>query len=145
MSHNTGIYYSANSIWIVGRSQDKVGTEIQGYHFTINIEKSRMVREKSKIPITVSYDGGIKKFSGLLDMALESGHVVKPSNGWYAKVDQETGEMLGKVRAKETETKEFWDDIIKDPSFDAFLQKKFKIASGSMIQEYQVMEEEDEL
>ena len=47
----TGIYYSADNIWIVGRQQDKTGTEIKGYHFIINIDKSRYVKEKSKIPI----------------------------------------------------------------------------------------------
>ena len=50
----TGIYYSADNIWILGRQQDKKGTEVQGYHFVINVEKSRFVKEKSKIPITVS-------------------------------------------------------------------------------------------
>ena len=45
----TGIYYSADNIWILGRQQDKVGTEIKGYHFVINVEKSRYVKEKSKI------------------------------------------------------------------------------------------------
>ena len=80
----TGIYYSADNIWIIGRQQDKKGTEIQGYHFVINVEKSRYVKEKSKIPITVSWDGGVRKYSGLLDCALAGGYVTKPANGWYA-------------------------------------------------------------
>ena len=62
----TGIYYSADNIWILGRQQDKKGTEIQGYHFVINVEKSRYVKEKSKIPITVSWDGGVRSYSGCL-------------------------------------------------------------------------------
>ena len=62
----TGIYYSADNIWIVGRQQDKSGTEIKGYHFIINIDKSRYVKEKSKIPISVSWEGGIQSYSGLL-------------------------------------------------------------------------------
>ena len=33
VSGGTGIYYSADAIWIIGRQQDKVGTEIQGYHY----------------------------------------------------------------------------------------------------------------
>lgn len=135
VSGGTGIYYSANSIWIVGRSQDKVGTEIQGYHFNINIEKSRKVREKSKIPISVSFEGGIKKWSGLLDVALEGGFVAKPSNGWYAKVDQETGELLGKVRAKDTDTKEFWNDILENPKFKEYVTNRYTIANGEMISE----------
>ena len=58
VSGGTGIYYSADNIWIIGRQQDKQGTEIKGYHFVINVEKSRYVKEKSKIPISVSWDGG---------------------------------------------------------------------------------------
>jgi len=83
----TGSYYSADNIYIIGRQQEKDGTEIVGYNFIINVEKSRYVKEKSKIPISVSFDGGISKYSGLLDLAIESGHVVKPTNGWYAKVE----------------------------------------------------------
>jgi hypothetical protein len=62
----TGSYYSADNIYILGRQQDKDGTEIVGYHFIINVEKSRYVKEKSKIPISVSFEGGIQKYSGLL-------------------------------------------------------------------------------
>jgi RecA/RadA recombinase len=89
----TGSYYSADNIFILGRQQEKEGTEIVGYNFIINVEKSRYVKEKSKIPVNVSFNGGINKWSGLLDIALESGHVVKPTNGWYAKVNQDTGEV----------------------------------------------------
>ena len=107
----TGSYYSADTIWILGRQQDKDGTEVVGYNFIINVEKSRYVREKSKIPVTVSFDGGINKWSGLLDIALEGNFVTKPSNGWYAKVDQDTGEVLDKKRFADTQTEEFWKDI----------------------------------
>ena len=108
----TGIYYSADNIWILGRQQDKKGTEIQGYHFVINVEKSRYVKEKSKIPITVSWDGGVRKYSGLLDCALAGGYATKPSNGWYAPVDQTTGEVGAKVRHDKTLEKEFWTPIL---------------------------------
>ena len=70
VSGGTGIYYSADNIWILGRQQDKQGTEIKGYHFVINVEKSRYVREKSKIPISVSWDGGVQRWSGILDICL---------------------------------------------------------------------------
>jgi RecA/RadA recombinase len=103
VSGGTGIYYSAQNIYIVGRQQDKDGTDLVGYNFIINVEKSRYVREKSKIPVTVSFDGGISTWSGLLDMATESGHVVKPSNGWYSRVNTTTGEVEEKkFRIKDT-------------------------------------------
>jgi RecA/RadA recombinase len=132
----TGSYYSADNIFILGRQQEKDGTEITGYNFIINVEKSRYVREKSKIPVNVSFDGGINKWSGLLDNALESGHVIKPSNGWYSKVDILTGEVdVKKYREKETNSKEFWSSILEDEAFKAFVANKYSVASGSIMQD----------
>jgi RecA/RadA recombinase len=125
----TGSYYSADNIFILGRQQEKDGTEITGYNFIINVEKSRYVKEKSKIPVSVSFDGGISKFSGLLDLALESGHVIKPSNGWYQKVGEEQ-----KFRLKDTETKDFWMPILMDKTFYDFVKSKYSIAVKDIVQ-----------
>ena len=129
----TGSYYSADNIFIIGRQQEKEGTEIVGYNFIINVEKSRYVKEKSKIPVSVSFDGGISKWSGLLDIALESGHVTKPSNGWYAKVDKGTGEIGEKHRLGDTQTEEFWSDILSDGDFKEYVRKKYEIAYGNIM------------
>ena len=129
----TGIYYSADNIWILGRQQDKKGTEIQGYHFVINVEKSRYVKEKSKIPITVSWDGGVRSYSGLLDCALAGGYVTKPSNGWYAVVDQKTGDVGPKVRYDVTLSKSFWDPVFADTDFKEFLKKQYSIGHQSLV------------
>ena len=124
----TGIYYSADNIWIVGRQQDKSGTEIKGYHFIINIEKSRYVKEKSKIPISVSWEGGIQSYSGLLDVAVSGGYIVKPSNGWYMVVDKGTGEAIGnKVREKDTLNSEFWTPILETTDFKDYIKHTYSI------------------
>ena len=134
VSGGTGITYSANTVWIIGRQQDKDGKEVKGYHFIINVEKSRFVKEKSKIPISVSWDGGIEEFSGLLPLALLSGHVTKPSQGWYCRINTETGEEIyPKVREKDTMNKEFWDPILKDSKFNEFLRGHYMIGYRSMI------------
>ena len=137
----TGIYYSADNIWILGRQQDKKGTEIQGYHFVINVEKSRYVKEKSKIPITVSWDGGVRSYSGLLDVALAGSYVTKPSNGWYARVDQGTGEIGGKVRYEQTLEKEFWDPIFAETDFKEFLKKQYSIGYQEQVPMDDIVEE----
>ena len=131
----TGIYYSADTIWILGRQQDKDGGEINGYHFIINVEKSRYVKEKAKIPITVSYDGGIKKWSGLLDLALEGGFVVKPSNGWYQLVDRNTGEVVGqKMRAADIEDNgPLWKDLLVKTDFANWIKNKYSLVTGSLV------------
>jgi RecA/RadA recombinase len=124
----TGSYYSADNIFILGRQQEKDGTEVTGYNFIINVEKSRYVKEKSKIPVSVSFDGGISKWSGLLDLALESGHVIKPKVGWYQKVGEEKN-----YREKDTETKEFWMPILMDKSFYDFVKNKYSIGQVDMV------------
>jgi len=137
----TGSYYSADNIFILGRQQEKEGTEIVGYNFIINVEKSRYVKEKSKIPVTVAYEGGLNKYSGLMDVALEGNFVTKPSNGWYAKVDQETGEIGDKKRLADTMTGEFWDELLTNEKFKEFVRKKYEISYGSIMGKDSVLEE----
>lgn len=141
----TGIYYSADNIWILGRQQDKVGTEIKGYHFVINIEKSRYVKEKSKIPISVSWEGGVQKWSGLLEVALAGQYVAKPSNGWYQYVDRKTGELVGtKYREKDTLTAEFWQPIFSGTDFKEFVKKQYTIGHASIVDPDSIVEEADD-
>jgi RecA/RadA recombinase len=130
----TGSMYSADNVFIIGRQQEKEGTEVVGYNFIINVEKSRYVREKSKIPVTVRHDGGISKWSGLLDIALDSGHVVKPTNGWYSKVDADGVIEDKKYRIKETDSSEFWLPILKQKTFQDYVQNTYQIASGNIMQ-----------
>ena len=134
VSGGTGIYYSADNIWILGRRQNKKGMVVEGYDFIINVEKSRMVKEKSKIPVSVSWDGGVERNSGLLDIAIAGGFVVKPSNGWYQIVDQETGEVIDpKVREKDTKEDAFWAPILGTDKFRDFLIKQYQIGHKSLI------------
>lgn len=128
VSGGTGGYYSADNIFIIGRQQEKEGTEVVGYNFIINVEKSRYVKEKSKIAIEVTYDGGISKWSGLMEVALEGGFVTKPSNGWYAKAGSEE-----KVRLKDTYTKEFWIPILANKEFQEYVELKYKNSSNNLM------------
>lgn len=117
----TGAYYSADNIWIVGRSQEKPKDEIVGYSFNIKVEKSRYVRENSRIPITVTFDGWINKHSGLFDLALEGGFIKSPSSGWYTLGSDK------KFRRSELENDEsVWDAFLDDPEFNAYIEKKYK-------------------
>ena len=130
VSGGTGLVYSADNIYIIGRQQEKDGTEVVGFNFIMNVEKSRFVREKSKIPIEVSFEGGISTWSGLLDVAMEGGFVVKPSNGWYAHKGQEK-----KYRQKDTYTKEFWMPILTSKEFRDYIESRYKIAGTDMLQQ----------
>ena len=133
VSGGTGVYYSADNIWIIGRQQDKQGTEVKGYHFVINVEKSRFVKEKSKLPISVSWEGGVQRWSGLLDVALDGGYVAKPSNGWYCRVDRSSGELMDpKSRERDTLTADFWEPILAETDFADFIKRKYSIVSEAI-------------
>lgn len=134
VSGGTGIYYSANTIWIIGRSQDKNSDgELEGFKFTINIEKSRFVREKSKLTFDVRYDSGIGQFSGLFDLAKEAKAIISPTSGWYQRVDLENGEINPqKYRLKELNTKDFWLPIIKQQQFRDYVSNTYKLTSREL-------------
>lgn len=152
MSGGTGGMYSANQVFIIGKSQEKDGGELTGFNFTLNAEKSRFVREKSKFTFTVTFDGGINRWSGLIDIAIDLGFVVKPSNGWYSRVNKETGEIEEKkFRMKDTNNKDFWDPILSSEAFNVAVQERFAISSSSVISDEEIenqfnapLEENDE-
>jgi len=93
MSGGTGAMYNADDVWFVSRAQEKDGDELSGFKFTIRIEKSRLVREGSKFPIFVSFKSGINRWSGLLELAVETG-VVQQKGAWYTLPD---GQKLQKT------------------------------------------------
>ncbi len=134
MGGGSGILYSADTVIMSSRVQNKKGTDLIGYDFNLNVLKGRHSREKAKIPVTVLFDGGLNVWSGLLEMAVASGDVVKPSNGWYQVVDPETGEVLGnKVRAADTNTREFWEPILARKHFQDWVEKTFSVAHQKLI------------
>lgn len=130
ISGGTGLMYSSNTAFIIGKSQEKDGTELVGWNFTLNTEKSRFVREKSKFTFTVTYENGINKYSGILDLAVEGGFVSAATKGWYQLIDKSTGELIGqKVRRTDTETKDFLGVVLKNPEFDKYVQERFKLSA----------------
>jgi hypothetical protein len=136
ISGGTGIMYSSNQAFIITKAQEKDSSGLVGWNFSINVEKSRYVREKAKLTFSVLYDGGINKWSGLMDLALESGHVIKPSNGWYQRVNMTTGEIEEKkYRMADTNSSKFWKEILADESFNAFVEKKYLVSNSTIIEE----------
>ena len=145
-SHNTGGMYSSDTVWTIGKQQDKdtSTSEISGYNFIINIEKSRHVRERTKIPITVSYQGGIQKYSGLDAFALSGGFIVKGSKGKYNSVNMETGEIGPEAKVKTIGTNEsFWEPILQNPKFKEYITSKLSISHNQHIENDELYEGED--
>jgi len=130
ISGGTGIIYSAHQAFIIGKRQEKDGDDLVGWSFVLNVEKSRFVREKAKFVFKVLYDSGIQKYSGLMEIALESGLVVKATVQSYKR-------MIGDVledknwKLKNTECAEFWEPILADERFKEFVRRRYKLLGNS--------------
>jgi hypothetical protein len=73
----------------------------------------------------------------LLDVALDGGYIVKPKNGWYATVDKETGEVRQpSMRAGDiVDNKKFWMDMFSNTDFAKYIENKYKMATGTIMEE----------
>jgi RecA/RadA recombinase len=130
----TGNYYASDNIFIIGREQEKDNDKnLVGYNFKLKVEKSRYVKERSIIPITVTFDQGILPWSGLFDMALESGHIVKTKPGSYVKVDQETGEYGEEIKEKDMQNTEFWISILECAKFATWVRDTYRLAETKLM------------
>jgi len=70
------------------------------------------------------------------------GFVVKPSNGWYSKVDLETGEVLKeKVRIADTQNAKFWTSILESDKFKQYIKQRYEVAYGSILETEEETEE----
>lgn len=141
ISGGTGLMYSANQAFIITKVQDKDGTDLKGWHFNITVEKSRYVREKSRLSFNVQYSKGINKWSGLLDLATEAGVVekVRKRSYVYHYINPETGEVDTEKDYSEadTNTSAFWNRYLKNETFKKFVEDKYAL-NGPL------MEEEDD-
>lgn len=138
VSGGTGVMYSSDAVWIIGRQQEKVKTEITGYNFIINIEKSRHVREKTKIPISVTFEGGIQKWSGMFEIAQALGYIRMPKSGWYEAMDADTGELFfdsSKRKADLENNDEFWERLIEETAFKEKITQHYKVGGKPIIAE----------
>ena len=141
----TAVTYNSNQIFIISKAQEKDGTELLGYKFTITIHKSRFVKEKSKFPFTVLYEKGIMKWSGLLDIAMEGGYIIKPKVGWFQECDPETGEIPNdKLYRRDAieNSDEFWNHMIKETTFPTYVKRRYTLGEVSLMSN---LEQEEEI
>lgn len=148
VSGGTGGIYSSDTIFIIGKAQERESNEVVGTKFTINVEKSRFVREGTKFPFVVRNDGtGIDKWSGLLDFAIDGGYVVREGKRVVrAHIDDDK-----KWWAKNTSCSEFWNTILEDTDFKDYIKKKVSIGESKLFSdtedddpEVQLLNEDDD-
>lgn len=132
----TGVMYSSNTVWIIGKNQLKEKEDITGSKFIIKIEKSRYVRERSQFPITVRWNTGIAKWSGFEDIALELGIIYssKISRSGAYSFDTISGETMQVLASEVDSNDKFWETVIKETDLLERMESMYAIGRVPMEQ-----------
>jgi len=71
MGGGSGLKYAASSIVYLGKKKEKDGTEVIGSIIHCKNHKSRLTIENKVVDVRLTYNKGLDRYYGLLDLALE--------------------------------------------------------------------------
>lgn len=139
VSGGAGGYYASDDVWIVSRQQvkEKVGNKevLVGWNFTITVDKSRSIAEKTKFDFTVYMDSGMDRYSGIFEEALEAKFIITETQGFYQMIDLDTGEVLEKKwRRSAIEETDYLARLVENNKFKEFIRNKYN-PQGKLLQD----------
>jgi len=79
MGGGSGIAYAASTIVFLSKKKEKDGDEVVGNIIHCKNFKNRLAKENKKVDVLLSYDKGLNRYYGLVDIAIESGIFKKVS------------------------------------------------------------------
>ena len=120
MGGGSGLQYAASSIVFLSKRKEKVGTDVVGNVIHCKNFKSRLAKENKKVDVLLSYDQGLNRHYGLLDLA-EKYDIIKKVSTRYELPDG--AKIFGKQIMEDPE-KYFTDDIMEKLEIAA--QKEFQ-------------------
>lgn len=125
VSGGTAPMYAANEVFNITKAKERDGDKsLIGYDFNMRVLKSRLVREESVFPISVSFEHGILRNSGLVEIGRESGIVEMPSKGWYTTPFSDKKMRYDDLLWDDPT----WDRIIEMPEFREYVKKRYALA-----------------
>ena len=119
MSGGSGLKYTASQIVFLGKKKEKDGTDVVGNIIKINMMKSRFTKENKKIEVLLTYDKGLDRYYGLLQLA-EKYNIIKKVSTRFEMPDG--SKVFGKAINKNPE-KYFTEDIMAQ--LEEAAQKEF--------------------
>ena len=120
MGGGSGLQYAASSIVFLSKRKEKVGTDVVGNVIHCKNFKSRLAKENKKVDVLLTYDQGLNRHYGLLDLA-EKYDIIKKVSTRYEMPDGI--KVFGKQIMEDPE-KYFTDDIMEKLEIAA--QKEFQ-------------------
>ena len=80
MSGGSGLKYSASTIAFLTKKKEREGTEVVGNVIKVKMQKSRLSKENKEVECLLTYDKGLDRYYGLVDLALDAGIFTKSGN-----------------------------------------------------------------
>jgi RecA/RadA recombinase len=120
MGGGSGLKYAASSIVYLSKKKEKDGTEVIGNIVHCKNHKSRLTVENKMVDVRLTYDKGLDKYYGLLELA-EKYDIFKKVSTRYELPDG--SKQFGKTILNDPETY-FTEDIMKQ--LDEAASKEFK-------------------
>ena len=120
MGGGSGIQYAASTIVFLSKRKEKDGTDVVGNVIHCKNYKSRLTKENKRVDVLFTYDQGLNRHYGLLDLA-EKYDIIKKVSTRYELPDG--AKIFGKQIMEDPE-KYFTDDIMEKLEIAA--QKEFQ-------------------
>jgi len=112
MGGGSGLVYAASQIISLSKRKDKdKENEVTGAILTASLQKSRLTKENRSVSTLVSYDHGLDRYYGLLDIAEKYGIFTKVSNKYEVAKDVKVFENAILKNPTKYFTKEVLDRI----------------------------------
>ena len=125
MGGGSGLKYAASSIVYLSKKKEKDGTEVIGIIVHCKNHKSRLTVENKIVDVRLTYDKGLDKYYGLLELA-EKYNIFKKVSTRYELPDGT--KQFGKTILNDPETY-FTEDIMK--RLDEAAGKEFKYGGAN--------------
>jgi len=124
MGGGSGLKYAASSIVYLSKKKEKDGTEVVGNIVHCKNHKSRLTKENKMVDVRLTYDKGLDRHYGLLDLALKYGIFKSVST----RIELPDGsKTFGKTINNDPE-KYFTEDIMKQ--LDDAAMREFKYGTS---------------
>ena len=128
MGGGSGLKYAASSIVYLSKKKEKDGTEVIGNIVHCKNHKSRITVENKMVDVRLTYDKGLDKYYGLLDLALKYGIFKNVST----RIELPDGSKTFGKTINNNPEKFFTEDIMKQ--LDECAMKEFKYGNQEEVQ-----------
>ena len=128
MGGGSGLKYAASSIIYLSKKKDKVGTEVVGNIIHCKNQKSRLTRENSMCEVRLTYNQGLDRYYGLLQLA-EKYNIFKKVSTKYELPD---GKKVFGKQINDNPAIYFKEDVLK--KLDEAAKKEFMYGNDEEVE-----------